>query len=125
MNKLLKDSIEFLSVLEGYHQQLKGLHWNACCKSEHLLTDDIDDAILDYEDKVAENVMGFSNKKIGIGELKTMLPSSKSLTDLLRELESDTKNYKKTLSEEHAGIINVLDDLLTDINTWKYLNTFN
>jgi hypothetical protein len=126
MSTLKKDSIEFLSILEGNHQLLKGLHWNSGCKAEHLLTDDIDDAILEYEDKIAENVMGNGAFRIGVGELKTMLPSAKSLTDMLNELESDVKKFKATLVEDkHAGIINILDDLLTDINTWRYLKTFN
>lgn len=126
MSTLKKDSIEFLSILEGNHQLLKGLHWNSGCKAEHLLTDDIDEAILEYEDKIAENVMGNGGFRIGVGELKTMLPSAKSLTDMLNELELDVKKYKATLVEDkHAGIINILDDLLTDINTWRYLKTFN
>ena len=126
MSTLKKDSIEFLSILEGNHQLLKGLHWNSGCKAEHLLTDDIDKAILEYEDKIAENVMGNGGFRIGVGELKTMLPSAKSLTDMLNELESDVKKFKTTLVEDkHAGIINILDDLLTDINTWRYLKTFN
>ena len=105
---------------------LKGLHWNSGCKAEHLLTDDIDEAILEYEDKIAENVMGNGGFRIGVGELKTMLPSAKSLTDMLNELETDVKKFKATLVEDkHAGIINILDDLLTDINTWRYLKTFN
>jgi hypothetical protein len=55
-----------------------------------------------------------------------MLPSAKSLTDMLNELETDVKKFKATLVEDkHAGIINILDDLLTDINTWRYLKTFN
>lgn len=126
MSTLKKDSIEFLSILEGNHQLLKGLHWNAGCKAEHLLTDDIDGTILEYEDKIAENVMGNGGFRIGVGELKTMLPSAKSLTDMLNELESDVKKFKATLVEDkHAGIINILDDLLTDINIWRYLKTFN
>lgn len=126
MSTLKKDSIEFLSILEGNHQLLKGLHWNSGCKAEHLLTDDIDEAILEYEDKIAENVMGNGGFRIGVGELKTMLPSAKSLTDMLNELESDVKKFKTTLVEDkHTGIINILDDLLTDINTWRYLKTFN
>lgn len=126
MSTLKKDSIEFLSILEGNHQLLKGLHWNSGCKAEHLLTDDIDEAILEYEDKIAENVMGNGGFRIGVGELKTMLPSAKSLTDMLNELESDVKKFKTTLVEDkHVGIINILDDLLTDINTWRYLKTFN
>lgn len=126
MNTLKKEAIEFLSVLEGNHQLLKGLHWSTNCKSEHLLTDDIDSSVLEYEDKIAENVMGCGGFRIGVGDLKTMLPSAKNLGDMLTELETDAKKFKNTLDEnKHTGIINIIDDLLSDINTWKYLRTFN
>ena len=126
MNTLKKEAIEFLSVLEGNHQLLKGLHWSTNCKAEHLLTDDIDSSVLEYEDKIAENVMGCGNFRIGVGDLKTMLPSAKNLGDMLTELENDVKDFKSKLEDKkHSGIINILDDFLTDINTWKYLKTFN
>ena len=55
-----------------------------------------------------------------------MALSRRYLTDMLNELESDVKKFKTTLVEDkHAGINNILDDLLTDINTWRYLKTFN
>jgi hypothetical protein len=91
-----------------------------------LLTDDIDSSVLEYEDKIAENVMGCGAFRIGIGDLKTMLPSAKNLGDMLNELENDVKDFKSKLEDKkHSGIINILDDFLTDINTWKYLKTFN
>ena len=45
---------------------------------------------------------------------------------MLNELENDVKDFKSKLEDKkHSGIINILDDFLTDINTWKYLKTFN
>lgn len=123
--KLKNNGIEFLSSLEGYHQTLKMIHWSTSNKAEHLLTDDIDSSILDYEDSIAESIMGCLNMKYGHGDLKSMLPSAKTLSEMLNELESETNTFKRTLEEnDHAGIINIIDDLLTDINKWKYLETF-
>lgn len=122
MSELKKNGIEFLSNLEGYHQCLKGIHWSTKCKAEHLLTDEIDDSVLGYEDSLAESIMGYANIRYSVGDLKTMLPSSKSLSEMLNELEGDTISFKSKLDDKkHAGIINIIDDLLTDINKWKYL----
>ena len=125
MSELKKNGIEFLSNLEGYHQCLKGIHWSTKCKAEHLLTDEIDDSVLDYEDSLAESIMGCAGVRYGVGELKTMMPSSRNLTDMLDEMLTDVNSFKSKLEDKkHAGIINILDDLITDINKWKYLDTF-
>lgn len=125
MSKIKEIGINFLSGLEGYHQVLKEIHWSTTCKAEHLLTDDIDESILGYEDKLAENIMGCLGVRYGIGDLKTMLPSSKNLSDILKELVNDVNSFKSELDEKkHAGILNILDDMLEDINKWKYLETF-
>ena len=116
MSELKKNGIEFLSNLEGYHQALKAIHWNTKCKAEHLLTDEIDGAVLEYEDKLAENLMGCGNFRYGFGDLKTMLPSSKGLLELLSELQD---------AKKHEGIINITGDFCEDINKWKYFATFN
>lgn len=125
MDNIEKNGKEYLNFLNGYHIRLKELHWSTKCKAEHLLTDEIDVSVLGYEDSLAESIMGYANVRYGIGDLKTMLPSSKSLSEMLNELESDTITFKGKLEDKkHAGIINILDDLLTDINKWKYLETF-
>lgn len=126
MSELKKNGIDFLSNLEGYHQALKGIHWSTKCKAEHLLTDDIDEAVLEYEDKLAENLMGCGNFRYGVGDLKTMLPSAKGLAELLSELQDDVNKFEATLdTKKHEGIINITGDFCEDINKWKYLATFN
>jgi hypothetical protein len=127
MEKLRKDTIEFLSMLDGYHEVCKGLHWSADRHSKHILTDDIDGAVLEYQDKIAEVVMGMIDDKFEVGELKALTSDAKDCKAMLEELESDTLNYKKEIGDEPkvAAIHNVIDDLLTDINKWKYLDTLS
>lgn len=125
MSELKKNGAEFLSMLEGYHELLKELHWSTTCKAEHLLTDDIDGSVLEYEDKLAEGLMGNGSFRYGLGDLKSLLPNSKNLSDLLKELENDVNEFKGKLDDKkNAGILNILDDFLEDINKWKYLETF-
>lgn len=128
MSDIKKIGIEFLSSLEGYHQKIKEIHWSAQCKSEHLLTDEIDGDILDYEDKVAENIMGIANFRIGIGDLKTLLPSSNNLKDVLKEMDSDVEKFKEDIEKLEkyncSGLLNILDDFSESINKWKYLESF-
>lgn len=125
MDNLRNKTIEFLSILEGYHETLKQIHWSTSNKSEHLLTDEIDSAVLEYEDKFAEVTMGHLNTRYGHGDLKCLLPEAKTTESLLKELKGDVLVYRKEVGDEpdRAGIINVIDDFISDINRWNYLRT--
>ena len=118
--------INFLCLLEGYHQRLKEIHWSTSIKAEHLLTDDIDGSILEYEDKIAEVSMGIFNTRFGIGDLKTLIPDSKNLKSVLNELENDIFSLRNALenNKKYVGLQNALDDFTENIEQWKYLETF-
>lgn len=119
-----KEVLNFLSALEGYHSTLKMLHWSAERHSEHVLTDDIDSSILKYEDKISEVAMGALDTRFGIGDLKCMLPQSKDLKSVLKELKTDVNDFRDAAEEKKMnGLVNILDDFTEDINTWEYLRT--
>lgn len=119
-------AVDFLSSLEGYHQQLKLIHWSTTSHATHLLTDDIDGDILECEDAIAENVMGILGENIGEG-LKALIPNNKELKGLLGELEDDVLDFKEEIEGDKkcAGLANILDDCLQNINKWKFLETLN
>lgn len=124
MSKYKDKSKEILSMLDGYHEILKMIHWSTTNNAEHILTDRIDKSVLEYQDKLAESIMGDLSIRFGIGDLKSLLPSSKDLNSMLKELEEDIKLFRKINEEENKiGVINILDDLLTDINKWKFIST--
>lgn len=119
-----KEVLNFLSALEGYHSTLKMLHWSTERHSEHILTDDIDSSILKYEDKISEVAMGALDTRFGIGDLKCMLPQSKDLKSVLKELKTDVNDFRDVAEEKKMnGLVNILDDFTEDINTWEYLRT--
>ena len=118
---------ELLCSLEGYHQILKELHWSTDNHSRHILTDDIDSGVLEFEDGLAEVVMGKLGEKFGRGDLKTMLPEAEELKGILDELEKDVNEFIDSIGGEHGygGIYNVTDDFLSKIYKWKYLETLS
>lgn len=118
---------KLLSYLEGYHQRLKELHWSEDNHSRHLLTDEIDGGVLEFEDALAEVVMGKLGEKFGKGDLKTMVPQSEELKGLLVELEKDVNEFEESIGGEHGfgGVYNVVDDFLSSINKWQYLETLS
>jgi len=118
---------ELLCALEGHHQILKELHWSTDNHSRHILTDEIDEGVLEFEDELAEVVMGKLGEKFGKGDLKAMLPEAEELKGVLDELEDDVNKFIDSLGSEHGfgGIYNVTDDFLSKIYKWKYLETLS
>jgi hypothetical protein len=122
-----ENALELLQSLEGYHQRLKELHWSTDNHSRHLLTDDIDDGVLEFEDELAEAVIGKLGEKFGKGDLKTLLPNAEELKGVLDEMEDDVNKFSDSIGGEHGygGIYNVTDDFLTKVYKWKYLETLS
>lgn len=125
MADLREKTIEFLSICDGAHQLCKGLHWEAKNHSTHVLMDDVDSAVLEYQDKIAEVVMGMIGDKFKVGELKALVSDATTPKEMLEELEKDVLEYKDAIGDEPkmAALHNIIDDFLTDINKWKYLET--
>lgn len=120
-----ENAVEFLSSLEGYHQQLKMLHWGADKHAKHILTDEIDGEVLSFEDEIAEMVMGFLNEKITDG-LKALLPENKELRGLLDELIEEVVKFEDEATEkENRGIVSTCDDFIGKLNKYKYLETLD
>lgn len=117
--------IDFLGALEGYHETCKMLHWSTTNHSEHLLLDKIDEDILKFEDRLAEAAMGRFNTRYGIGTLKAMLPHAENTEKMINELEDDILKLKKEIGDEpkYAGLHNILDDMMENVNTYNYLRT--
>lgn len=122
---------ELLCSLEGYHQVLKELHWSAERHAKHILTDEIDEGVLEFEDELAEVVMGTLGEKFGKGDLKTMLPEAEELKGILNELAEDLHKFTDSLSEDgeydyaYGGLTSVCDDFNAKICKWKYLETLS
>lgn len=120
-----ENAVNFLSSLEGYHQQLKMLHWGADKHAKHILTDEIDGEVLSFEDEIAEMAMGFLNEKISDG-LKALLPENKELRGLLDELIEEVAKFEDEVTEkENRGIVSACDDFIGKINKYKYLETLD
>ena len=127
MKELKKNTSDFLSTLEGYHQMLKMLHWSATSHAQHVLIDDIDGDVLKYEDDIAECVMGILETRFGVGDLKTLIPEAKALDGVLKEMKKDLIEFKSKVgdSADVAGLVNILDDFMRSVNKWNYLKTLS
>jgi DNA-binding ferritin-like protein len=119
-----KNFVSFICSLHGYLIRLKEIHWNTDSNAEHLLCDDISDDLAECEDRFAECAMGMAGEHFKIGYLKPMLPHSTSLIPMLKELENEILDLKKSLtSSKDDGLINILDEMLENCGKYKYRAT--
>ena len=119
-----KEYNDFVCALHGYTIRVKEIHWNTDSNSEHLLCDEIEGWIHDSEDEFMECCMGMEGKHFTIGDLLPMLPNAKELIPMLKELETDIMDMKKKCGEpSDDGLNNILDDMLQNVNKYKYRAT--
>lgn len=120
-----KEHVEFICSLHGYLIRLKEIHWNTNNNSEHLLCDEILDSLSDCEDRFTECAMGLSETHFKVGKLVPYLPNSENLKSMLKELQDEVIDFKKTLKDNESGLINVLDDMLECCGKYRYRATQN
>ena len=113
----------YIRKLEGYRIRLRELHWSAAKKSEHELTDTLMSELTDYEDSIAEESMGIFGVRIKVGDIVPVMPKP-----LLVNLNSDTLTLLASLENEDSifgGIPSILEDILHDVNSSRYLETLS
>lgn len=118
-----KEYVEFICSLHGYLIRLKEIHWHTDNNAEHLLCDEIMDDLSDCEDRLTECAMGLQGQHFKIGDLVPYLPNAEELLPMLKELEQEIVDFRKTLKENEWGITNVLDDMLEACGKYKYRST--
>lgn len=119
-----KEFVDFICSLHGYLIRIKEIHWNTNTNAEHLLCDEIQDCIAGCEDRFAECAMGMEGVHFKVGDLKPMLPNNDSLIPMLKELEGEIIDIEGKLTEKkEAGLVNILDELLENVNKFKYRAT--
>lgn len=119
-----KKNIDFICSLHGYLIRVKEIHWNTDNNAEHKLCDEIQDCVAECEDRFTECLMGMDGEHFKVGDLKPMLPNAKELIPMLKELEGEVIAMLKGFSDVRThGLTNVLEELLENVNKFKYRAT--
>ena len=125
MSENKKKFAEMISSLEGYHQALKSIHWTTKSNATHLLSDEIDEGVLSFEDEFAEFTMGILGVSYSLADFKTLLPSSRELGEVLSEMKGDVEELRAYVdgSKGYSGLVSLLDDFMGKIDKWKFRST--
>lgn len=118
---MVQEILDVINKCEGFVTRGHELHYGAVNMSTHKLCDDVNKAISDFQDNVAEDAQAIYGQ-IKVGELSPVLPKATTLVDLLIEIRAMILNMKSTLTENmYTGIINECDDMFHKVNQFIYL----
>lgn len=118
--------LDFIKYIEGVRIRIRELHWVAERNSRHMLTDDIISTLEEFEDNIAEDLMGVCGFRVQVGAIVPTMTTQVELSPLLCELHEAVVQLCASLESDklYGGIVNELEDLMHSIGKWKYLATF-
>jgi hypothetical protein len=108
------------------HNQLKIYHWQTKSYAEHKAFGRVYDKFTDLIDSFIEVFMGKYGTIKNNGGFKISLDeyASGSITSKLDEyIKYLTNDLVKSMSEEDTDLLNIRDEMLSELNTLKYLLT--
>lgn len=124
INIMKRSILIYINKLQAYKTAIKNIHWSSNNMSEHKLFDDIEDAVADVQDEIAEVAQGVYGK-LKLNELKPRRYNISSSKKMLQDLLNDTQQFLTTLrSKELVGIKSAIETFVGKIDQFKYLLDF-
>lgn len=124
INIMKRSILIYINKLQSYKTAIKNIHWSSNNMSEHKLFDDIEDAVADVQDEIAEVAQGVYGK-LKLNELKPRRYNISSSKKMLQDLLNDTQQFLTTLrSKELVGIKSTIEAFVGKIDQFKYLLDF-
>lgn len=124
INIMKRSILIYINKLQAYKTAIKNIHWSSNNMSEHKLFDDIEDAVADVQDEIAEVAQGVYGK-LKLNELKPRRYNISSSKKMLQDLLNDTQQFLTTLrSKELVGIKSSIEAFIGKIDQFRYLLDF-
>jgi hypothetical protein len=119
---MITEILNFENRLQGYKTRVKELHFSANRHSIHIILDDFEGELSEFEDEIMEELQAIHGQYTP-GEINPVLPKSLDSDSLLREIRADLINMREFLDRQpmYSGSVSVLDDFLHNVNKTIYL----
>ena len=121
-------SAEIVTIMLTLRNQIKVYHWQTMKFPRHKATDNLIDKLDDHIDKFVETFMG----KYGrpnfkkTASIKIHNTHDKDGPAFLKDAVTWlSKSLPKYLNKEDTDLLNIRDEILSDINQARYLFTLN
>jgi len=124
MSKIGEIAMYFLYVRD----QLKIYHWATETYSRHIASDSFVEKLTDKMDKFIETIQGSQNKRMLLTKKTRQIlfdnEDDKSIIKVLKDFSYWLINVLPGyLSEQNTDLLNIRDDMLSDVNNTLYLFT--
>lgn len=119
----LKPFLDFICKLEGWKTKCKNLHWAAPKKNVHVYLDEFLEVISDYQDTVAEGIMGVLSVHLGPSDVKGDPGNAQNAQQFVDEVKAGTLNFYKQIPESplYAGLKSECETFIQNVNKYDYL----
>ena len=107
--------------------QVKIYHWTTTSFARHKASDSLVDSLTDKMDKFIETIQGIHSKRLVIPKNKKISlknESDDSIVVLLENFKNWLVNTLPKYMKKNTDLINIRDDILSDVNNTLYLFTF-
>ena len=114
--------ITFLNKLEGWKTKCKNLHWSAPRKNIHEYLDDFLDILSNYQDELAEEIMGITDK-FQPNILKGIPSDAFNAFDFFDEVKMGTLAFYDRIPQDsiYKGVTSECETFIHNINKYIYL----
>ena len=115
--------IDFLCKLEGWKTKCKNLHWAAPKKNIHVYLDEFLGVLSDYQDALAEDIMGVLGSRLNPDSIEGISCSSDNAIDFIKEVDTSTISFYRKISNNpnYVGIKSETETFIHNIKKYNYL----
>lgn len=123
MGKNFSNCVGLYNKLVGSYLRLREYHFNTKFQAHHNFTNDWMPEIMDFADSIMEQCMGMFGRP-GMDITKPVISSKTDLTSILKEIRDYVLKFRVTIVDKEifAGMLNVVDGFLENMNKYIYLS---
>jgi DNA-binding ferritin-like protein len=123
-NELVLKFIEFLNIIKVYH-------WKTMSYPQHKATDELYESLNGRVDEFIETMLGKTGKRFNLSSVRhipfydyTNVKIFKHCIEIFKKYMVNMSNAPYFKNPENSDLLNIRDEILSDLNKFTYLLTF-
>ena len=114
--------LDFICQLEGWKTKCKNLHWSAPNEMIHARLDEFLDIISDFQDSLAEEMMGIFGK-LNPNDVQGVSTNFNTAMEFISAVKMNTLKYYRGIPQtpDFAGLKSECESFIHEINKYTYL----
>ena len=119
----LPQFVQFICQLEGWKTKCKNLHWAADKNNIHVRLDEFLKVLSDYQDTVAEGIMGALCIHLGPNDVKGDPGTITCPMEFICDVQKKALEFYTTIPDEplYAGLKSEHETFIQAVNKYAYL----